>query len=223
MKILNHQIWHLIFLSFLLSVIYFCLQVFPELLAGELWNIPTKRWLFFTISIPIVHQLYVLVCWRSELFYKGLSSHLGNHSFGLYKLGFAALFLLRPISVLLLAISNKNTFSINPLVSYTLSGLFLILSGYLFYSVKNYFGINRAFGQDHFKAEVYRDLPMVTQGVFKYTSNGMYVLGFLVLYVPGLLLFSKAALLAALFNHLYIWVHYYFTELPDIKVIYKKS
>lgn len=223
MKILNHQIWHLIFLSFLLSAIYGCLQLFPELLAGELWSIPTKRWLFFAISVPIVHQLYVLVCWRYELYYKGLTNHIGNHSFRLYKLGFAILFLLRPTSVVLLAISNKNTFSLNPIVSYTLSGLFLFLSAYLFYSVKNYFGINRAFGLDHFKTQLYRDSPMVTQGIFKYTSNGMYVFGFLVLYVSGLLLFSKVALLAALFNHLYIWVHYYFTELPDIKVIYKKS
>jgi hypothetical protein len=35
-----------------------------------------------------------------------------------------------------------------------------------------------------------------------------------------LLLLSQAALLAALFNHLYIWVHYYSTELPDIRHIY---
>jgi len=34
------------------------------------------------------------------------------------------------------------------------------------------------------------------------------------------LLRSEAALVAALFNHLYIWVHFYFTELPDMKFIY---
>jgi len=48
----------------------------------------------------------------------------------------------------------------------------------------------------------------------------MYIFGFFILWIPGLLLLSKAALLVALFNHIYIWVHYYFTELPDIKVIY---
>ena len=31
---------------------------------------------------------------------------------------------------------------------------------------------------------------------------------------------SLAALAAAAFNHLYIWVHFYFTELPDIRFIY---
>ncbi len=49
----------------------------------------------------------------------------------------------------------------------------------------------------------------------------MYIYGFLILWIPGILLQSKAAPFIALFNHLYIWVHYYFTELPDIKMIYK--
>ena len=62
----------------------------------------------------------------------------------------------------------------------------------------------------------------VNKGIFKYTSNGMYLFGFLILWIPGLLLQSKAALIIALFNHIYIWVHYYFTEQPDIKIIYKK-
>jgi len=51
----------------------------------------------------------------------------------------------------------------------------------------------------------------------------MYVYGLLILYLPGLFLLSKAALLVALFNHVYIWVHYYCTEQPDMKVIYGKT
>ena len=58
------------------------------------------------------------------------------------------------------------------------------------------------------------------KGIFKYTDNGMYVFGLMILYLPGLLLLSKAAILAALFNHVYIWVHYYFTERPDMQEIY---
>ena len=37
---------------------------------------------------------------------------------------------------------------------------------------------------------------------------------------PGLYASSQAALLAAAFNHAYIWVHYFCTELPDMKRIY---
>jgi hypothetical protein len=50
----------------------------------------------------------------------------------------------------------------------------------------------------------------------------MYTFGFLILWSLALLSLSKAALIVAAFNHLYIWVHFYFTELPDIRHIYKK-
>jgi hypothetical protein len=61
---------------------------------------------------------------------------------------------------------------------------------------------------------------MVKGGIFRFTRNGMYVFGFLLLWIPGLWWASTAALAVALFNHLYIWVHYHTTELPDMKRIY---
>jgi len=63
----------------------------------------------------------------------------------------------------------------------------------------------------------------VKEGIFRYTDNGMYIYSILILYLPGLLLLSKTALIVALFNHVYIWVHYYCTERPDMKVIYGKT
>ena len=78
---------------------------------------------------------------------------------------------------------------------------------------------NRAFGIDHFDAS-YRTRPFVRQGIFRFTSNGMYIFGFFILWVPGLWFASVAALCVALFSHLYIWVHYFSTELPDIRRIY---
>jgi Phospholipid methyltransferase len=58
---------------------------------------------------------------------------------------------------------------------------------------------------------------------FRFTSNGMYVYGFLLLWVPALWWASAAALCVALFNHLYIWVHYFATERPDIDRIYTRD
>lgn len=110
--------------------------------------------------------------------------------------------------------------NLNPTISYILSGIFFIPAGYLFYSVAKYFGIDKAVGIDHFHPEKAKNEPFVNQGIFRYTSNGMYKYGVLALWIPGVLLQSKAALSLALFSHLYIWVHYYFTELPDIKIIY---
>jgi hypothetical protein len=42
----------------------------------------------------------------------------------------------------------------------------------------------------------------------------------MVLYLPGLIWGSSAALLLAAFNHAYVWVHYFTTEKPDMGVIY---
>jgi len=110
---------------------------------------------------------------------------------------------------------------VNKLFAYLIAGILFIPTVYLFYSVKKYFGMDRAFGIDHFYPAAAKKEPFVKKGIFQYTDNGMYIFGFFILWIPSLLLLSKAALLVALFNHVYIWVHYYFTELPDIKVIYE--
>ena len=108
-------------------------------------------------------------------------------------------------------------------LSYFICLILLIPGVYGQYSVFKYFGINRAFGIDHFKPEKYKNRTFVKKGIFKYTPNGMYKFVFLLLWIPGILFQSKAALIAALFQHIYIWIHYYFTELPDMKFIYKKT
>ena len=90
-----------------------------------------------------------------------------------------------------------------------------------FYSVLKYFTLERAFGIDHFDKN-YND-PFVKKGIFRYTNNGMYIYGLMIFYLPGLLFLSKPALVVALFNHIYIWVHYFCTERPDMKLIYGKK
>ena len=135
-----------------------------------------------------------------------------------YAIGFSLLFGSRLIAIIILAYSNKGTLHINPIFSYVLDLLITPLVIYLFYSVKKYFTIERAYGIDHF--DKHYSVPYVKQGIFKYTDNGMYVFGLMILYLPGLLLLSEAAILAAAFNHVYIWVHYYFTERPDMLKIY---
>ena len=223
MKIFKHQQWHILILGGLLFTLCSYLETDTTVLNGDLWGISTLTWATFAILAPIIHQCYVLVCWRSELHYQGLSRLFGKNGFKFYKTGFSILAFSRPVLIVLLAISSSMTLSVNPTFSYVLSGLLLIPAVYLFYSVKKYFGFDRAFGIDHFYPEEYRLKPFVDQGIFKYTRNGMYTFGFFLMWVPGFLLQSKAALLLALFSHLYIWVHYYFTELPDIKMIYKDA
>jgi hypothetical protein len=121
--------------------------------------------------------------------------------------------------VFALAYANRGSVADEPLLLKIAAIVALVPALYLFYSVKRYFTFRRAFGIDHFDPSM-RSVPFVRGGIFRFTANGMYVFGFFLLWVPGLWWASAAALFVALFNHLYIWVHYFATELPDIRRIY---
>ncbi len=220
-EIFRYQIWHLLFLIIFISAIIIFIANDANALSGTLWGISAKKWFWIAIAVPILHQIYVWIIWRLELYRNTFTSRYGvKKSFKLYKIGFAILFVSRLISIIILAVSNKDSLLINSYFIYLLAALITPVVIYLFYSVKKYFTIDRAFGIDHFDKN-YNE-SYVKGGIFRFTENGMYIYGLMILYLPGLLLFSEAALIVALFNHIYIWVHYYCTERPDMKVIYGK-
>jgi hypothetical protein len=214
------QGWHLFFLANLLAGVVALAR--GDMLTGSLWSISTQAWLWIAIAVPVLHQIFVWLFWRLELHHGLITSWFGESGFTIYKVGFTILFAVRPISILLLGISNYDTLTCPPALMYAAAVILLIPGIYTMYSVVHYFGMDRAYGIDHFDPS-YRDKPFVKQGMFKYTDNAMYKFGFLILWSIALFTMSKAALLAAAFNHLYIWVHFYFTELPDIRFIYGES
>ena len=130
------------------------------------------------IYYTIIHQFYVLVCWRSELYYKSISKLFGENGFKLYKIGFAILILSRLITILLLAMSNAKTMEVNNTFSYVLSGVLIIPAIYLFYSLKKYFGMDKAFGIDHFYPEKFKDAPLVNQGILNTLPMECMYMGF---------------------------------------------
>jgi len=218
-KIFFNQIWHLFYIILFISFILLATIFDSELLYGSLFNIQTNKWLIVAILTPIIHQIYVAFIWRFELYTSVFTKNLGvKKAFKLYAVGFSILFVFRLITIIFLAFSNKFTLDIDPIVTYIILGFIIPVVIYLFYSVKKYFTIQRAYGIDHFDKDY--NVPFVKKGIFKYTDNGMYIYGLMILYIPGLLLLSKAAILVAFFNHIYIWVHYYTTEQPDMKQIY---
>ncbi|WP_298855301.1 methyltransferase [uncultured Ruegeria sp.] len=79
--------------------------------------------------------------------------------------------------------------------------------------------MSRAAGGEHFD-ESYRGMPLVKDGIFRYTDNGMYVYAFLLFWAIAIGFDSAAALVVAAFSHAYIWVHYYATEKPDMDYLY---
>lgn len=221
-KIFEYQIWHLLSLILLIFFVKLYISSSSGMLDGSFWSISTSSWFWLAVAIPIIHQIYVWLVWRLELYFRMFSKKLGvKRAFNIYAAVFSFLFISRLIAIIFLAISSNNTLELNPAFAYALAALIAPLVIFLFYSVKKYFTIERAYGIDHFDKNY--DTPYVKKGIFKYTDNGMYVFGLMILYLPGLLFLSEAALLIALFNHIYIWVHYYFTERPDMEVIYGEA
>ena len=218
-KIFEKQLWHLISLIILSYGVYAFAN--NSSMDGQFWGISSKMWLFYSVGIAILHQVYVLIVWRLELYYSLISQIFGKSGFTIYAIGFSIMFILRLLFIIALAISSKNSIYIDPFISFTLVILMLLIVIYLMYSVLRYFGFKRAYGIDHFDGS-FREKSFVKEGIFRFSNNAMYKFGLLVLWIPGLLLSSKIALIAALFQHVYIWIHYYCTELPDIKHIYGK-
>lgn len=219
----ERQLQHYLLLAALLVGVGVAVSRNDGLLAGQFLGISTGAWLAVALVAPILHQLYVWFVWRAELHHSLISRWFGKEKgFRYYAVGFYLLFLARPLSIILVALSNKGSLDLNPLIAFTLAAVLFMPWLYLQYSVHKYFGMDRALGLDHFDPS-YHNLPFVREGMFRYTDNAIYTFAFLILWILGLVFLSRAALLAALFNHLYIWVHYYCTELPDIYAIYGKK
>jgi hypothetical protein len=217
----ERQGWHLISLLVLLAFVVFLGQ--GAVMEGSFLGVTTRVWLWIAIAIPVAHQIIIGLLWRGQLYHGWMTRWFGEYDFLVFKVIFTVLFVARPIAIILLAIANRNTLPLEPLVAYVLAALLFIPFAFTMYSVLRYFGLDRAFGEDHFDPQAYRDRPFVREGMFRYTDNAMYKFAFLILWVIAIALLSQAALLAAAFSHLYIWVHYYFTELPDMRQIYRKA
>lgn len=212
------QGWHGLFLLLLLAGLWLSGYI-PSRHAGSLWGISTDVWFWLSAVNAVAHQYYVWLCWRLELNGKRLSRALGKNAFTIYAVPFLALIALRPLLLLALAVANQGTLPITQPTVLIIGLLLLIPSLYLGYSVKRYFSLKRALGIDHFDP-AHGSAPMVKQGIFRWSPNAMYVFGFMGLWAVAIGLASTAALIMALFSHLYIWVHYFCTEKPDMEVIY---
>lgn len=206
----------------LLIVFLAMAQNFDGMQAGEFWGVSTLQWFRLAIALPIAHQVFIWFCWRTQLHGRLLDRLFGKLSYPVYASFFFILGSLRVLSVFALAIANRDTLAANIILLRIAAFIALAASAYVFYSVLRYFSLKRASGIDHFDKQ-YRFIPLVSKGIFRFTRNGMYTYGFLFFWAPALWFASIAALCVALFNHMYIWVHYYSTELPDMKRIYRKA
>jgi len=217
-KIFEGQLSHVIALSLLLAALWLTSHL-PGFWDGSFLGCPTRGWVRASVACAVLHQTFVWLCWRLELHRGALTKTLAAAAFPAYAILFTILILGRPALLTGLAIANKNSAPISADLARALALAFVPPVIYLGYSIGRYFGFRRAFGIDHFDPK-YRALPLVRQGIFRFSSNAMYTFGFLALWIPALSQRSTAALAIALFSHLYIWVHYFATERPDMAHIY---
>ena len=221
MKVFEKQRQHILILVAILALIL-TLAHFGDVYEGNFLEVSTQTWFVINLAVPILHQIFVLITWRLELHYALLTRFFGSSAFLVYGIPFMILLILRPVCILALAVSNRMSLEANQLVLNGIAGVLLVPLLFVAQGIVRHFGIRRAMGIDHFDSS-YRDAPLVRAGIFKYVRNAMYTLGLLILWIPGLILASRAALLAALFNHTYIWAHYFTVELPDMKHIYGET
>jgi len=220
--IFERQWLHAVVLAAMLAGLYGISRGCGCLHRGAVWGVGTWTWFWIAIAVPVAHQVYVWFCWRTELHRGLISRTLGRFSFSIYAVVFAAFMVARVVSVTMLAVASHNSLPVNQRVLHFLAFVVAVPFAYLGYSVVRYFTFSRAFGADHFDMS-FRTTPLVREGIFRFTSNGMYIFGMLVLYIPALWFASRPALMAAVFGHVYIWVHYVTTEVPDMRRIYSPA
>ena len=218
LRFLFHRQWlHLVGLVLLVPICWAFAA--PALGDGEWLGVSDTEWFWASIVTAIVHQVIVAFVFRAQLGWSILTRVFGKADMIVWGIVFMPLLIARPILILGVAVANAGTADLPRGFELAAGTALMIPAVYAGYSVGRYFGIDRALGGDHFRQR-YRDMPMVREGAFAWTSNAMYALVFLGLWGIALLTGSLAALAAALFQHAYIWVHYYCTEAPDMALIY---
>jgi len=110
MKILEKQGYHLLSILVLSGGIWLAAQ--GDILEGVFLGLSSRTWLILSVLFPVLHQIYVVICWRGELYYGWLSKTLGERAFKIWAVGFMILFLARPITIFALAIANRGTLAL---------------------------------------------------------------------------------------------------------------
>jgi len=212
----KHQIWHV---GGTLVLFYIGAQ-FASLQSNTntFIRISALGWFMIAMSVPIIHQVYVWICWRSELCWKSITKTIG---FKGYVVLFFILIISR-LSAIVLCFVDYGSLYKPDWFTWILAIIIFIPGVYTMYSVKKYFGFLRAAGADHFDPK-YRDLPFEKRGIFKWTSNAMYVFAIGIPFGFAVATGSQSMFVVSIYTYISIWLHYFCTEKEDFKVIYGNS
>jgi hypothetical protein len=184
-------------------------------------GVTTTGWFWLNIVLVVVHQTLVALVFRLQLGWGLITRWFGRLDLVVWGIAFLPLLIGRPLVLGALAGADSGSMALPRALTSALGWILLVPVAYALWSVARYFGTARGIGGDHFRIE-YREMPLVRKGAFAWTPNAMYLIVFLGLWAIAFLYGSRIALVGALFQHAYIWVHYWFTEKPDMDLIYGK-
>ena len=212
----KHQIWHM---GGLIVLFYVGSKMadFKDNLNVFL-GISAKSWFMIAMSIPLIHQTYVWICWRSELCWKIITNSIG---FKGYVILFFILMISR-LSAIVLCFVDYGSLYTPGWFAWILAIIIFIPGAYTMYSVKKYFGFLRAAGADHFDPK-YRDMPFERRGIFTWTPNAMYVFAIGIPFAFATATGSQSMFIVAIYTYISIWLHYFCTEKEDFKIIYDSN
>lgn len=191
----------------------------PALDGGSWLDITDVQWFWAAIGLAVMHQLYTWLAFRGQLGWGIFTRWFGNRDTAVNAVLFLPLLIARPVVVIAVGLADPLSLALPRWVELALGLGLLVPALYTGWSIRQYFGLERALGGDHFR-RAYREMPFVDQGAFRWTQNAMYTFAFLGLWSLALLLGSHVALVVALFQHAFVWAHYLGTEQPDMELIY---
>ena len=209
----KHQIWHLggTSILFYIGIKFSGLQNNTNTFV----NLGAFSWVIIAMTMPLIHQAYVWVCWRLELCWKSISRTIG---FKGYVIIFFVLIISR-LSAIVLCFVDYGSLYTPGWFAWSLAVIIFIPGIYTMYSVKKYFGFLRAAGADHFDSK-YRDMPFERRGIFKWSPNAMYTFAMGIPFGFAVATGSQSMFIVAIYTYISIWLHYFCTEKEDFKVIY---
>ncbi len=187
--------------------------------APHLLGLTSKGWALVSITLAILHQIIVAFVFRMQLHHNMMTRLFGDRDMKIWGMIFMPLLIVRPLSILMIGWADTAPLTTFRTAEMVIGTALLTLAIWAMHSVIKHFTIPRALGGDHFR-DHFAEMPLVDKGAFKYTSNAMYGVVFFGLWGIALLFGSWNALIIALFQHAYIWVHMYCTEAPDMARIY---
>lgn len=187
---------------------------------GRTWlGVTDTGWFWATVGLCVVHQLYVWLVFRGQLVWGIFTRWFGQYDLTVHAVFFMPMLVVRPLVILAAGLADPTTLALPRWVEFTFGSALLVPALYTDWSMIRYFGLERALGGDHFRRK-FREMPLVEEGAFRWSPNAMYTFSFLGLWSIAFLLGSHVALVAALFQHAFVWAHYLGTEQPDMELIY---